>query len=266
MVKPSIQLTIAAEGTRKASVSLGLLDLIDIRDPDQGLVIRTQAADPRISVLRLGMDGETRKLQPSVNLGQTEVFVPLHDRSVRPNAPDVRVVVAGLHGLGKVDLDRQEITFQSVSLGPGPSHAEVRGQRIFQLDLNGDHGRALDLEIAAAGGRPRLSISPRLDLMVMWKLVLIESDLSEPAPDHLRDETYRLLVDAPPGEKPTLTQVTATDGRDAEDTKVVSGRLQLSSSKVPRPVTAEAGTCLSSRAPAAGEHPVLGTVSVYACP
>jgi hypothetical protein len=266
MMKGTVQLTIAAEGTRKASVSLGLLDLVDIRDPDQGLVIRTQAADPRVSVVRLGVDGDARRLQPSANLGQTEVIFPLEDRSVRPNAPDARVVVAGVHGLGAVDLDRQEITFQSVSLGLGPSYAEVRGQRIFQLDLNRDHGRALDLEIAVADGRPRLSISPRLDLTVMWKLMLIESDLSERAPEHLRDETYRLLVDAPPGEKPTLTQVTAADGRDAEDTKVVSGRLQLSSNKVPRPVAAEAGQCLSSRAPSPGEHPVLGTVSVYACP
>jgi hypothetical protein len=265
-MKGTVQLSLVANGARTATFALGLADLIDIRDPEQGLVIRTQAIDPDLSVLNVHLDGETRKLEASTRLGQTEIVFPLADRRQRPGAPDVRIFLPGVHGQGEFELDSQNIIFKDLGLGVGTTTVEVRGQRIFQVNLNPQDNWRFDAQVTFnQHDLPRIAITPRLDLQMMWKLMLIEADLASPPPPELRDMNFNLLIDALAGRPPVLEAIPDPLGGPDPRLKVVSGKLQLFSSTVITPVTAQAGQCLVPREPAPGEHPVLGAVSVTTC-
>jgi hypothetical protein len=142
----------------------------------------------------------------------------------------------------------------------------VRGDRIIALDLNPADQRAFDATITfTPEGLPRLALSPRFDLGLMFKLGLVAAELEQagsPVPPHLLDESYRLQLDAAGGQPPVLQAREHADGGGLE---IVSGRLTLSSSRVPEPVTAAAGQCVYPREPAPDQHPVLGTLNVTTC-
>ncbi len=263
VMRGTFRISLTREGARSAGLRLGLLDMIEVLDQKERFVFRTAAAD-RALVVRL--DGETRRIEASAGVGLTEVIGPLDDNVNRqPPAPDLRVVVAGLVGTGTVDLGAEKLVFEGVGLGAGPSFAEVRGQRIVELNLNPQDRRVLDATVTfGPQGTPRLSLSPRFDLGLMFKLALIKDALSSPPPAHLEDETYRLLVDRDASGGPVL-EAFEDEQQHRAGVRVVSGAVTLSSSRVGTPVTATAGMCLEPTEPAPGAHPVLGAVKVTTC-
>jgi hypothetical protein len=263
VMRGAFQLALTKDGERSATFALSLLDMIEVRDDQERSAFRTAAASPALSVR---LDGDARKIRSWASVGLTEVITPLDDNVRRPASPDLRVVVAGLYGQGTVDLNEEKLVFQNVGLGAGPSFAEVRGQRIVELNLNAQDKRGFDATVTVApDGTPRLALAPRFDLDLMFKLALIKAELSSPPPAHLEDETYRLLVDGAGGQGPVLEPFEDREGQRT-GVRVVSGQVSLSSSKVPAAVNAAAGQCLEPREPAPGDHPVLGAVQVTTCP
>jgi hypothetical protein len=261
VMRGRVTLTLGKEGTRTASLALGFRDMIEIRDDREGGAFRTVAADPALVVRA---DGEARQVTSRASIGLTEVVGPLDDYQYRPTpSPDLRVVVAGLTGEGLFDLGKEEITLRKIGLGRGASFAEVRGNRVVELNLNAGDDRVFDAAITfTPEGLPRLALSPRFDLGLMFKLGLIASELSSPPPAHLLDESYRLLVDAADGQAPVLE---AREHADGGGVRIVSGQVTLSSNRAEPPVKASAGQCLYPRDPAPGDHPVLGAVTVTSC-
>jgi hypothetical protein len=264
VMRGRVLLSLSKEGVRQAALSLGLLDMIEIRVEQERSAFRTAAAEHAFS---LYANGETGVLTATADVGLTEVVTPLDDSERRPTpSPDLRVVVAGLHGRGIFDAGNELIRFEGLAVGPGPSFAEVRGDRIIELNLNPADGRTFDATVTfTPEGLPRLALSPRFDLSLMFKLGLIAAELDQlgsPAPAHLLDETYRLQLDAAGGKPPVVQAREHSDGGGLE---LVSGRLMLSSSRVPEPVTVEAGQCVYPREPAPDQHPVLGAINVTSC-
>jgi len=165
----------------------------------------------------------------------------------RTGSPDLRVVVAGVVGRGTVDLTAETLVFEKVGLGAGPSYAEVRGQRVVQLDLNPQDQRGFDATVTfGPDGSPRLAIAPRFDLNLMFKLMLIKAELSSPPPAHLEDESYRLLFEGAGGQGPVL-EAFEDQPHQRSGLRVASGRLQLFSSKAAEPVTARCASTLRAR-------------------
>jgi hypothetical protein len=264
VMRGRVQLALSKEGVRRAALSLGLLDMIEIVVEQERSAFRTAAA-PR--AFTLVANGEDRVVTAVAGFGLTEVVTPLDDNELRPTpSPDLRVVVAGLHGRGTFENAHQRIRFDGLGVGPGPSFAEVRGDRIIELNVNPSDQRAFNATITfTPEGEPRLELSPRLDVSLMFKLALIATELEQmgsAAPDHLRDESYRLQLDRAGGQPPVLQAREHADGGGLE---IVSGRLTLSSSRVPDPVTAAAGQCIYPGDPTPDQHPVLDAINVTTC-
>jgi hypothetical protein len=74
VMRGRVQLGLGKEGVRKASLSLGLLDMIEIQVEKERSAFRTAAA-PR--AFTLVADGEERRLTAVTSIGLTEVVTPL---------------------------------------------------------------------------------------------------------------------------------------------------------------------------------------------
>jgi hypothetical protein len=213
------------------------------------------------------MDGDAGRIVGRVGLGTTEVYVPWQPDGQSIANDQIHVVVGGLTGALAFTQASKEITLTGAGLGAGPSYAEVRGQRIFQVDLNAMDGRMFDATVSfGPSGEPRLAVQPRFDLAMLWHLAAVAGDFKSPPPAHLLDETYRLLLAPAAGQGPVLEPYGSDAPGSESGIRVVSGSLSLASSNVPAPVTAAAGQCVTSGEPAPGEHPVLGSLKVKACP
>jgi hypothetical protein len=263
VMKGKLRVVLKRDGIRKVSFSLSFLEIIELHDTQEPFVIRTAAANP---ALALAVDGDAGQISGSMGLGTTEVVLPWEPNGESASG-SLEVVVGGLTGQYVYNQTTRQAKASQVGLGSGPSYAQVRGQRIFQVDLNATDGRAFDLTITpSSSGMPRLAITPRFDLSIMWKLGLVASDFQTPPPSYLLDETYHLTADPADGAGPVLEPFEEDASGNEGGIRVVSGKVSLASSKAAAPVTAVAGQCLVSGPAGAGEHPVLGTLQVKTCP
>ena len=115
-------------------------------------------------------------------------------------------------------------------------------------------------------GYPRIAVTPRFDLSVMFNLGAIAQYLPEPPDSHLVDETYRLTVDSPAGGTPVVQLYRDPRLSHNEGLRVVNGRFTLSSNRVAAPFSASTGQCLASGGKGANEHPIFGALSLVPCP
>jgi hypothetical protein len=184
---------------------------------------------------------------------------------MEPGNLDSHVSIGGITGAATFAGQKDELRI--AGLGVGESSYEVKGQRVFDLNLNPQSNHRFDvLTTLNAAGSPRFEITPRFDLSLAFNLAAIAAQLKDPPAAHLLDETYGLVLVNPAG----AAVVEAVKGNDtgfAGGLKVTAGTLTLSSTKVATPLVVSAGKCLTSvTTPAADAHPILGKLTAIDCP
>ena len=265
VLRGAVRVALRKEGERKASLALSVTEAVEVEDKDDGgdaIRVKVAAAD---RALALTADGVAGTVTGGINLRAVEVLAPWQPDDARPSTSQMRLVLGGLSGQVTFTQARDDVKLTNLGLGAGPTYLEVRGQRIFQADLNERDGRVFATTITfTADGMPRLAIDPRFDLALAFKLAAVANDFSSPPASHLLDETYRFTLDPAAGQGPVLAPFDSPVA-DGDGLRVVSGKLTLASSKVSAPVTVNAGECLTSARPQPGQHPVLGSFAVVRC-
>lgn len=263
-----VRFALGKDGERKVTFAFSVLDMIDIQvDDDMGAPIaylRTEAR--KEPVASATFDGGEQALTLTANLGLTETRDAWDPRGTGARNADLRLVLGGLTARTTLSDRTDELVVTGLGLGEGPTHMDVRGKTIFQLDLNPDMLRRFDLRATATPtGGVRWEVAPRFDLSLLYKLGAVAADYDSPPASYLLDETYRVLLAG--ADKPTVESVAEDAAKMfAGGIRIAAGSLTLSSSKAAEPVVVPEGKCLTSAAAAPGAHPVLGTLRVVDCP
>jgi hypothetical protein len=262
VLKGALRYALTKEGPHRVALAMAVTQALEVDERGSGGARITSAAtDPLLS---LTADGDAGTITGRIGLGQTEVVDAWEPDGNKSSGADMRVVLGGLTGAITFTEASETVKLTGLGLGKGSTYMEVRGQRIFQLDLNESDGRAYDATIDFdSAGTPRLAISPRFDLVMAWKLAAVASDFKSAPAAHLLDERYQLKLDGASGMGPAFSP---HESKNGDGLRLLSGTLVLSSSKVATPVTVQSGQCLLGKEPAAGEHPVLGAFSAGPCP
>jgi hypothetical protein len=262
----TVRFALAKEGPKAASFSGAILQMVEVEQKSGSSPgrFRSAAADP---IYKLTADGDKGTITGAVGLGATEFFAPWTPKEVAPGTPsntDLHVTMAGLTGEITFTQASEDVKLTRVGYGPGPLTVEVRGQRIFQMDLNAQHGRAYDLAVTFdAQGSPRLAFTPRFDLDMAFKFAAVAGDFNSPPPAFLLDETYQFALDPAAGANPVITPWKSAS---QEGLRVAAGQLSIGSSKAGTPVVVSAGQCLVSAQATPEQHPVIGAFKAVDCP
>lgn len=273
VMKGTLRLALDKTGPKAISSSLGIVDMLDVQNNGPRVAPRDRFAFRSAKserVFSFSADGAAGTISAAYNLGATEVVMPFVPEDAAPPKGDVRVVLGGLTGATSFAQGREEIKLTKLGLGAGSTFVEIRGQRVFQLDLNERDARAFDATIVLGPDRtPRVTLSPRFDLALAFKLMAVASDFRDPPPSYLLDEVYRVVFD-PAGSAPAFEPFEAPPPlgsfEPVEGLRVVSGKLSISAEKAGKSVSATAGQCLRGVKPAPGAHPVIGALAAGACP
>jgi hypothetical protein len=261
----ALRWALTKEAEKRVSFSAGILAALEIENKaggkDDPARITSAASDP---IFKLTADGDKGTITTAVNLGASDIHVPWNPKDGAAPNTDLHIGLAGITGEISFSEAADELTFSRLGVGPGPLFVEVRGQRIFQYDLNPNDGRAFDLTIGFDGETPRMGYRPRFEQHLAFKLGLIASDFKKAPPAALSDESYTTALEPAGGQTPVVAPWKGS-GPDQEGMRVVAGRLTLSSSKGPS-VIVNAGECLVSSKADASAHPVLGAFKATPCP
>jgi len=252
---------------KKVTFAVSVLAPIDVAVADASGApngeIKVGVSDPAFS---LTGDGVARTLTIGVNLARTDVITTWDPNGSGVKNSDYHVALGGLTGQSTLTEDQKDLTVKG--LGIGETFLEVRGTKIFDLNLNPDDMRRFDLHATVnADGLPRFEVTPRFDLSLGYHFSAVASDFVSAPPSYFLDETYGVrLVN---GSAPAAIQAVASNSAAgfAGGIKVEAGTLTISSSSVPDAVTVPTGKCLTGNpSPPAGAHPILGALSVTDCP
>jgi hypothetical protein len=261
----TIRFALTKEGDKAVSFAGSILKLVEIEQTlgqsDPG-VLRSAASDP---VWKLTIDGDKGTITGAIGLGATEFFGPWNPKGDAPRNTDMHLVMAGLKGQITFAQATSDVQLTGLGFGPGPSYVEAHGQRIFQLDLNEQGGRAFDLGITFdAEDKPSFTIKPRFDLKLGMHFGLVAGEYTSLPPAHLLDETYAFTLDPAAGAGPVFAPWTSTTS-DASGLKLVAGSFTIGSNKAAAPVVVNPGQCLVARQPQPGDHPVIGALQASDC-
>jgi hypothetical protein len=263
--KGTVRLALTKEGPKAVSFAAAILQTIEIEqtfgksDPGR---FRSAAANP---VWKLTADGDKGTITGMMGLGATEFFGPWNPKGTAAKNTDMHVMLGGLTGQITFTQASSDVKLTGLGWGAGPTYVEVRGQRIFQLDLNPQAARMFDLAISFdAQDKPVLAVAPRFDLTLGMHFGLVAADYGSPPPAHLLDETYDLALDPAAGATPVIAPWQSSTS-DVRGLKLVAGQLSIGSSKAGAPVVVHAGQCLIARQPQAGDHPVIGAMQAADC-
>ncbi len=262
VLKGTVRFALTKEAAKKVSFATSITEKVEIEQKaaagKEPMIVRSAASE---GIFKITIDGDAGSITGGINFGASEVFAPWNVKENAPANTDLHVATAGLTG----DLTFTEATdavkLHRLGFGAGPASVDVRGQRIFQIDVNEKDGRTFNLDVTFDGDKPKMAFSPKLDLAIMVKLMAIAADFKDPPPAHLADETYKLVID---GSAPALAPWKAADGKQ-EGIKVVSGQLGISSTKQASSVTVPTGQCLVSGEAADGQNPIVGSFRAIAC-
>ncbi len=253
-------------GAKAAGFEVSVLQDVDLQVLDaQGqpeMTFRTARREgPAISAV---FNGETRVATLSQDVGATEIHAPYDPQDTGVPNQNLKVLMGGITWQTTLNEASQELNIKGLGLGAGPTSVDVRGLRVFQLDVNPSDGRKFDLRVTMnAAEQATLEITPKVDVAAAFKLGLIQADFKEPPAAELLDETYRLQAS---GANPVVLETVAHDEATGFDggIKVVAGSLLLASSKGAM-VSVAAGQCLVSKEAAATDHPLLGGFAAGMC-
>lgn len=276
VMKGTVRFSLTKKSDRAVTFALALPDMVDIQNtgstvaPSERIVVRIAKSDPLFAV---GVDGDAGTMTAQAGVGQVEVIAPWIPANAKTPNGDLRVVVAGMTATYTATEAVDALDVKGYGLGGGPSFVEIRGMRVFQVDLNENNGRKFDANVSFSDKRsPRIAISPRLDVSVMMKLALVAAELKSKPDVASADELYRLTLDPEAGKTVAVQTVPGTPPKTPFDDagpggiRVLNGKLSLAAIKAGKSVTVISGQCLVSREAAPNDHPLLGSFASGPCP
>jgi hypothetical protein len=262
--KGTVRFALTKEAEKTVSFASAILEMVEVENQgssDPG-TFRSAASDP---IWKLTADGDKGTITGAIGLGATEFMGSWDPKDTGAKNKDLHVVMAGLKGQITFTQASSDVKLTGLGFGPGPSFVEAHGQRIFQLDLNEQGGRAFDLGITFdAQDKPIFAVTPRFDLQLGMHFGLVASDFTSPPAAHLLDETYRFTLDPAAAATPVFVPWQSTTS-DTSGLKLTAGSLSFGSSKATAPVVVNAGQCLIARQPLPGDHPVIGALQASDC-
>jgi hypothetical protein len=263
--KGTVRFALTKEAEKTVSISTAILEMVEVENrlgtSDPG-TFRSAASDP---IWKLTADGDKGTITGAVGLGATEFLGAWDPKDTGAKNKDLHVVMAGLKGQITFTQASSDVKLTGLGFGPGPMFVEAHGQRIFQLDLNEQGGRAFDLGITFdAQDKPIFAVTPRFDLQMGMHFGLVTNDFSAPPPAHLLDETYRFTLDQAASATPVFVPWQSATS-NVSGLKLTAGSLSFSSTKAAAPVVVTAGQCLIARQPMPGDHPVIGAMQASDC-
>ena len=204
------------------------------------------------------MRRDVPSLSARLDAGAVELLLPARE-AFKGASGALELLLAGSRA--SLTVDPQGLTIKEVGLGQGPSWLKLDGKTVAQVELVPFGLRLLPWQ----QGRPRLAVTPELDLRVTLKLAQLQPYLTDPVEPWALDDTYRLSLSG--GGSPEVAPVRAGGGFPDGGLQVLKGNLSLQSFVHPAKISVPTGSCLRwSDALAPGSHPLLGHFQSVACP
>jgi hypothetical protein len=255
-----IRLALKVDGDKKATVSLTVLEALEIEMDNHNLAMKA-STDPVIAV---SGDGTAQTVSVKLAVPQTDLRMPWDPKDTGAQNTDLHASIGGLWSQTTVSEMAEEVAF--VGVGVGPSFVEVRGTKIFELGFNTQDGNKMDLTVKPLeNDQVRFTVSPKIDLSLAFKLMGVASEFNEAPDSFLLNETYSIRLD---GTAPLIVETVAETDTFEGGFKMVSGNLSLSTtSSDTATVSVPQGQCLTENpTPAEGSHKLLGELMSAACP
>lgn len=223
--------------------------------------LSTAAKDPVVGVR---MNGAASELTFDLDLGRTDVSMPWSQVSTSAAGRLFAMSLGGISASTTLRAGDTAARITNLGLGDGTTTIKVDDHTLVAIDLNADAGRHFDLTVEPSeSGLPTMLLKPGFDLSMAFDLQPL-ADAGEVVESFMLNETYRIALT---GDAPAIQPVEASlDGTFAGGLRIVGGTLEISSSSAESVILVEAGMCLSEVAPALDVHPVIGALSVAACP
>jgi hypothetical protein len=262
-----LRVSLQKDGERKVTFALGVVKPVHVAIKDAqgelGPDIQVAATNPLVA---LTADGMMQTATLKVDVGAVNVLADWDPMGGAAPNRDLHVAVGGLTGSTTFTEANDEIVAKGV--GVGPTSVKVRGASLFDVGLNPSDMHRFDVRVSLdQAGEPKLEITPRFDLSVGLHFNVVSADYARDGqpPAWALDETYAIKLENG-GMTATVASAPATDTFTG-GVKVGPGTLTLSSDKVAAPLVVPAGKCLvHNPTPAAGAHPLLGTLMTADCP
>lgn len=229
------------------TVEASVLGAIAIANATEGYDVRVAKASPAATFTA---DAAAKTLTADIQWGAIDALFPAENSpsESEPGGPDIELEeeeatshvydlhLGGVTGKALFSVGQELLELEGVGLGADTTTLDVDGERVFGLDLNPADGRALDLTISERDDVVTLTVSPKLDLSLMFALGKARaafSDLDD-SQDWMLDDTIAILLS---GATPALEL-------SESGVKVVSGDLQISSTAASITHDASADQCL----------------------
>ena len=182
-------------------------------------------ASAKAPVVAVTLDGHARSGALAIGLGETAVKLPADSAGKRFEL-DLPGVTANA-GFS----DGQPLALTHLGLGGRTTVVSISGVRAQTVDLNPDHGRALDVTLSRdpATGTETVAVTPRLDL----RMTVDHAVLGDSPPVY---DVTRVLLDG------------SLRGDDATDRVQVTGSFSIATNPASFGVTATTGQCVTSTA------------------
>ena len=249
-------------GAERVTASMSILEPYDLAQVG-GPEVTIAKSDPLFAITG---DGVSKNATVDVGLGLTTVATTWDPRNTDVPNRDLRVTTGGLYGTLVLDEAARTITLTNVGLAE--TKALVRGTTIFDLNLNANQQRRFSGVVTVnADDTAHLTLQPAFDLSLGFDFNAIAADFSSPPAATVGHDTYGVsLVN---GGVASAIDTVKSNGTFAGGLRVSAGTLTLSAASAPaETVMVPAGQCLTSVSGGApvGKNPVLGAVTVAACP
>lgn len=240
---------IEAQGPKKMSASAGVLR--DIRVAGGDFELALARADQAFVVTA---DGTAQTIAASLALAPIRALFTVQpgyrddglyldddyydgdytqpETNTEPIAYGLNLGGASMTGLFEAAQDI--FTLTNVGLGNQTTTLDINAERVFALDINANAGRTFDLTIESNEDGPDWTISPSLDLRMVFELIKVRDQLNDVA-DWMLDEIINIKLDG--ADAPRIR--TLSDGL-----QVLAGRLTMTAEKAAITHTVEANQCL----------------------
>jgi hypothetical protein len=244
------RLAIVKEGPQKVTAQAGILR--DIRIADGDFQLSAARAERAFSVTA---DAATQTLSAALGLGAVSLqfkgnvyddvyYDDYYDDDYAPRRPEEPTREPLLYGLklagasveGVFEATRDILNFRNIGLGNETTTLDINNKRVFSIDLNASAGRKLDLTVNASGDDVEFTVSPMLDLRMVFELIKVRNELNDIA-DWLLDEVLTVKLDG--ADAPKVRTV-------GDGLKVLAGKLTLKAEKANITHVVETNMCLAN--------------------
>ena len=238
---------------------------------DEGQSV-SYALGASVPTAELRLDGNARRVIGSYAMGSLTVQGPLqafrssfetteYDDLGNPlpggtYTGAIELLLGGLDGSVTFDGSTDRLSFTGLGLGDVSSTLKHDGVTLAEVDLNPAAGRHFDVTVENVPDvGANVTLSPTFDLTALLNFAPLANQVSD-IPSYMLSDTLRVWFD---GDNPSFRT-------EAEQLRVLSGALHLSSSAMPEAnLEVPAGNCLFDSGTEAPAHELLGALAAGAC-